>query len=126
MLHKAGRPCVLVVRLKYKGRNYDFAVPLRSNINKSAPRSEYFPLPPRPATRPGNRHGIHYIKMFPINRKKAIYFRTHGNSHATLIKSIIDKNEKQIVRECQEYLNLVSSGNRPMYSTDIDLLLSVI
>ena len=32
ILQKDNRPCVLIVRLKYKGKNQDFAVPLRSNI----------------------------------------------------------------------------------------------
>jgi hypothetical protein len=30
VMHKKGRPYVLVIRLKYKGKNQDFAIPLRS------------------------------------------------------------------------------------------------
>lgn len=52
VLQKSTRPYVLVVRLKYKDACYDFAVPIRSNIPASAPKDQYFALPPRPQTRP--------------------------------------------------------------------------
>lgn len=125
MMQKAGRPCALIIRLKYRGQRYDFAVPLRSNIHASAPKNQYFPLPPRPTTRPGNRHGVHYIKMFPVDRNIANRYRTEGNAFATLVKNILDKNEKQIVSECQHYLNEYEKGNKPLYSTDLDLLIHV-
>ena len=38
VLQKSTRPYVLVIRLKYKDINYDFAVPIRSNIPASAPK----------------------------------------------------------------------------------------
>jgi hypothetical protein len=126
ILQKTGRPCVLVVRLKYKGKNQDFAIPLRSNISASAPRSQYFALPPRPSTRPTNRHGLHYIKMFPVNKQYLIRYRTEGNAFATLIQSVVDKNKKRIVTECQFYLSQYEKGIRPPFSTDIDYLLSQI
>lgn len=68
ILTKSGRPYVLVIRLKYKGAKHDFAVPIRSNIPAAAPKNQYFALPPKPTTRPKNRHGIHYIKMFPVTK----------------------------------------------------------
>ena len=40
-----------------------------------------------------------------------------------LIQTIIDKNSKQIVDECQRYLDLYSQGIKPDYSTDIDYLI---
>ena len=123
MLQKAGRPCVLIVKLRYKGHRYDFAVPLRSNIHPSTPKSEYFPLPPRSTTKAKHRHGIHYVKMFPVKKCIAIRYRTEGNIAALLCKSIIDANERAIIRECQEYLNKYESGCRPDFSTDIDLLI---
>lgn len=58
----------MVVRLRFRGKRRDFAVPLRSNIAPNVPKDQYFALPPRPTTRPGCRHGIHYIKMFPITK----------------------------------------------------------
>lgn len=126
MLQKSTRPCVLVLRLKYKGRRYDFGVPIRSNINASTPKDQYFPLPPRSSTRPKNRHGIHYAKMFPIDRTQTIIFRTKNNPQATLMKQIIDRNEKRIVRECQDYLLRYEAGNIPNYATDIDFLLTLL
>lgn len=126
VLQKSGRPYVVVLRLKYKERNYDFAVPIRSNIPAAAPKEQYFALPPRPTTRPRNRHGLHYIKMFPITKKYQVRYRTDGNEFATLIQQIIDKNAKRIVLECQQYLDDYAAGKHPQFSTDIDFLLSVL
>lgn len=126
MLQKAKRPCVLVLKLKYKGRNYDFAVPLRSNISPSAPKSEYFPLPPRSKTKTRRRHGIHYIKMFPIKKSFVIKFHTENNIYESIIKGIIDQNEKRIVSECQQYLIDYENGIRSPYATNIDELLKMI
>ena len=97
VLTKSKRPYVLVIRLKYKERSYDFAVPIRSNIPAAAPKEQYFALPPRPTTRPKNRHGLHYIKMFPVTKQYLRRYRTEGNQFATLIQTIIDKNTKTIV-----------------------------
>lgn len=104
VLQESTRPYVLVVRLKYKDACYDFAVPIRSNIPASAPKDQYFALPPRPQTRPKNRHGLHYIKIFPVTKQYLVRYRTEGNSFATLIHDIIEKNSKQIVDKCQHYL----------------------
>lgn len=73
---KHNRPCIVVVRLRFRGKRRDFAVPLRSNIAPNVPKDQYFALPPRPTTRPGCRHGIHYIKMFPITKAYQRRFRT--------------------------------------------------
>ena len=126
VLQKSGRSYVMVIRLKYKERNYDFAVPIRSNIPAAAPKDQYFALPPRSKTKPKNRHGLHYIKMFPVKKQYLVRYRTEGNEFATLIQEIIDKNAKQIITDCQGYLDAYSQGRRPNFSTDIDLLLSVL
>lgn len=41
----------------------------RPNISKRVPKDQYFPLPPNASTQPGKRHGVHYIKLFPMDRK---------------------------------------------------------
>lgn len=123
MLQKAHRPCALIVQLIYKGKRMDFAIPLRSNIHPSAPKNQYFPLPTRSTTRDAYRHGVHYIKMFPVNRQKVHKFRIEGNPYYLLIKAILDKNEKQIIKECQDYLKKYEEGFRPRFCTDIDLLI---
>ena len=69
LLNKSGRPCLLMLRLKYKGRKVDFAVPFRSNIPPAEQKSNYFALPPRHTTRPKHRHGLHFSKMFPIRKQ---------------------------------------------------------
>lgn len=122
LLHNAKRPCVVVIKLKYKGRNYDFAVPIRSNIPAAAPKEQYFALPPRSTTRPTNRHGLHYIKMFPIKKQYLLKYHTEGNVATTMYKAIIDKNTTEIVNACQKYLNDYEAGIRPQFSTDIDYL----
>ena len=61
--------------------------------------------------------------MFPVTKQYLIRYRTDGNRFATLIQTIIDKNSKQIVNECQRYLDLYSQGIKPLYSTDMDYLI---
>ena len=61
--------------------------------------------------------------MFPVTKQYLIRYRTDGNRFATLIQTIINKNSKQIVNECQRYLDLYSQGIKPLYSTDIDYLI---
>lgn len=61
-------PFLIILKLKYKGKKYKFALPLRSNIG-NAPKETYFPLPNRKSTRTNRKHGLHYIKMFPIDSK---------------------------------------------------------
>ncbi len=116
----------MIIRLKYKGNNRDFAVPIRSNIPASAPKREYFPLPPRSSTRPKNRHGLHYIKMFPISKKYLERYRIEGNSAATRIQNIIDKNSKTIISSCQEYLNDYENGIISDFATDLDMLIEIL
>ena len=123
---KDRRPTVLVIRLKYRGARYDFAVPLRSNIAPASPKNEYFALPNRSATRPKHHHGLHYIKMFPVAKPFYERYRTEGDISSTLYLAIIDKNEKKIVDECQAYLDRYAAGSRPAFSTDIDKLLEAL
>ncbi len=126
VLKKEGRPCLLVVRLKYKGDVLPFAVPLRSNISAVTPKGQYFALPPRSGTRSGNHHGLHYIKMMPMAKKYIVRYRTENDEFATIIQSVVNQNEKRIITECQKYLDDYSNGYRPLYSTDIDLLLTIL
>lgn len=52
LMLKHNRPCIVVVRLHFRGKRRDFVVPLRSNIAPNVPKDQYFALPPRPTTRP--------------------------------------------------------------------------
>ncbi|MBR2216225.1 MAG: hypothetical protein IJ849_10805 [Selenomonadaceae bacterium] len=69
MLQDDGRPCLLLISMKYKGIKHDFAVPLRSNIPAATPKNQYFPLPNRRTTRDNRHHGLHFAKMFPVAKK---------------------------------------------------------
>ena len=64
--------------------------------------------------------------MFPVTKAYLIRYRTEGNAFATLIQTIINKNTKRIVQASQQYLNDYEAGKRPLYSTDIDYLLSLL
>lgn len=125
MLQKAYRPCALLIKLKYKGQRLDFAVPLRSNIAPSAPKNQYFPLPPRKTTKDHYRHGLHYIKMFPVDRSKVNKFNT-DSIYYKMLKAILDKHEKEIIRQCQDYLNSYEKGFHPKFCTDIDFLMGIL
>ncbi|SFB12308.1 hypothetical protein [Selenomonas ruminantium] len=123
VLEKHNRPCLLVMRLKYAGKKRMFAVPFRSNIVGNAPKSQYFPLPPRPATRTGNRHGLHYAKIIPVTKVFLERYRV-DTSAALLYATIVSKNEKTIINECQAYLEQYEQGERPYYSTSLDKLIA--
>ena len=62
--------------------------------------------------------------MFPVTKPYLVRYRTEGNALASLIQSIIDKNSKRIISECQKYLDNYTAGLHPIYSTDIDYLLT--
>ena len=62
------------------------------------------------------KSGVLFIAYYLVR------YRVEGNCFATLIQNIINKNSRQIVDECQQYLDLYSQGIKPAYSTDIDYL----
>lgn len=117
------RPHVLLVTMKYKGHKYDFAVPFRSNIPPGTPNNQYFSLPPRATTKPGHRHGLHYIKMFPITKQYQEKYWVGNNQSYILYQQIIEKNQKQIIKECQEYLRAYEENGKPNFAVDIDAAL---
>ena len=86
-MFKHGRPCIVVVRLRFRGKRRDFAVPFRSNISPNVPKDQYFALPPRSQTKPRHRHGIHFIKMFPIEKRFQRRFRTEGNPYYETVRA---------------------------------------
>ena len=124
LLHnEADRPCVLLLKLNYKGKKRDFVVPLKSNIKPNTDRKTFFPLPPNPNTRENNFHGIYYIKLFPIQKKYLQRYQYSGNPYLCKVKSIIDKNERNIVNACQRYLDDYSKGKRNHYTPELDLII---
>lgn len=120
------RPCLIIIKLKYKNKDVDFAIPFRSNINGGAKRQEYFPLPPRHTTKQGKKHGLHYIKMFPI--KKEYFLKYYSIKDKDNINDMvkIKKNLSKIVNEAQEYIKNYESGIRYDYCTDIEVIFNTI
>ena len=125
MFNEDGRPSVLIVKLKYKDQYHKFVVPLRSNISPKTPKDQYFSLPPNPKTKLHHSHGIHYIKLFPIDDK---YVQSYLISEPfdILVKKIIDDNETDIIKSCQEYLQHCESGNKHFMTPDIDGIINML
>ncbi|NRT32626.1 hypothetical protein BJV38_004789 [Clostridium beijerinckii] len=119
------RPCLIIVRLKYRGVKCDFAIPFRSNISNGATRKEYFPLPPRKTTKKGKKHGLHYIKMFPIKKEYIYsYYSDNKENENDIVK--VEKNIKSIVSEVQEYITNYENGTRYNFCTNIDVIFNKI
>ena len=62
--------------------------------------------------------------MFPIESKYIQKYRIENNKYMQQVKSIIDKNEKEIVKNCQNYLYEYEQGKGSSMSPDIDGILS--
>lgn len=121
------RPHLIVIRLKYKSKKVDFALPLRSNICKSTPHDEYFPLPPNNKTLKTNHHGIHFIKMFPIAKEyKQKLYNDNNLFFIGTVEPYIKKHFKEIVVHAQNYLNKYERGIKPNFSIDIEKIYNII
>lgn len=117
------RPYVIILKLKYKGEIYDFAIPFRSNIASNVPNDLYYSLPPTSKTMTGNKAGLHLIKMFPVDKKYFEKFHIEKGSSYDLNAQIIRKKVKEIVQKCQDYLNRVEAGEFIRYRVDIDKII---
>ena len=121
------RPYVVIIKLNFKGSKQDFAVPFRSNISGSNDNANYFALPPRKETRKFHRHGLHFIKMLPIEKE---YFEKYNyptnNASASRTIAYIQKNFKRLVQEAQSYIDSFSRGHRPPLCVDIDKIYDAI
>ena len=117
------RPYLLILRLIYKGKNQDFAIPFRSNIPSYTPKELHYPLPPRPSTRSGNIHGLHYIKMFPIKKSLLEKFNIENSSYYNKILNIININRNTIISQAQSYIKNYEDGFRTNFCTSIDEIL---
>lgn len=126
LYNERGRPCVLLVKLRYKNDLRDFVVPLRSNISSTTPSIQYFPLPPNPSTKRYRRHGLHYIKIFPVDRKYLDVYQVSGDNYYINILRILNMFEKNIVNACQDYLNDCEKGNKHLMTPDIDGILNML
>lgn len=126
LFNERGRPCVLLLKLHYKNNRYDFVAPLRSNISPKTPRKHYFSLPPNPNTKPYHKHGVHYTKLFPIDKKYIESYNVNGDAYYKNILCILSKNESTIVKSCQDYLKSFEGGNKCYVTPDIDGILTLL
>lgn len=124
--NKDGRPCVLIVKLKYKNQIRPFIVPLRSNLSPTTPNWQYLGLPPNSATKPNHKHAIHYIKLFPIKKEFIDSYERDKEPYYTMLLKIIDKNEKKIIDACQNYLEKYEMGEKHCMTPDIDGIINKI
>lgn len=121
------RPCLIIVKLNYKGKKHSFALPFRSNIqvNKDT-EGTYFPLPRRSTTKNNHAHGLHYIKMFPIDLKYCNKYFTPESPYNNQLMDFVEKNIDKIIKGSKEYLSKYEGGKREKFCTDIDRLLEAI
>ena len=98
-------------------------MPLRSNIPASAPTWQYFSLPHNNNTKPGNKHGIHYIKLFPISKKYINKYNIDNNEFLQMISEKINNNQKEIIDECEKYLVDCELGKKHSMTPNIDGIL---
>ncbi|MBO5353892.1 MAG: hypothetical protein J6J44_14390 [Lachnospiraceae bacterium] len=126
LVSEAGRPCVLVVSLVYCGKKRKFVVPMKSNIKSSEDKKNYFALPPNSRTQRGCRHGVFYIKLFPISERYINPYYYSNNTYLCKIKKKIDENEKIIVNACQNYLERYANGKGMNYTPDIDKIIEIL
>lgn len=63
--------------------------------------------------------------MFPVDKTKVDKFHM-DDMYYKMIHAILNRDERQIVKECQEYLRKYESGIRPAYSTNLDLLIQIL
>lgn len=73
------RPYLIVLKLVYKGKKLDFAIPFRSNIQPETDEWQFYSLPPNNTTRDKHHHGLHFTKMFPIKKLYKEKFYTSKN-----------------------------------------------
>ena len=124
LFNESGRPCVLLIHMKYKNKLHQFIVPFRSNISDKTPNNQYFHLPPNKNTKKNHSHGLHYIKIFPITDKYIDKYRIEGDSYWKMIQSIVDENEVEIINACKDYLQECEKGNKHYMTPNIDGILS--
>ena len=114
------RPYVIVIKLNYRGKKQDFAIPLRSKIKSHCSKEQYFSLPPNHTTGKGEIHGLHYIKMFPIDKQYLLKYHVDKDKFSVLIQNIILKKWNIIIKEAQKYLDKYVNGDIPTFASDID------
>lgn len=130
MVHKDNgndRPFLLILSLNYRGNKQSFAIPFRSNIqSNSGTRGTYFPLPTRHSTKIHHAHGLHYIKMFPIEMEYCNKYVIPNKPYDQMLVTFVKKNLKKIIKGAQAYLTDYENGTRHAYGTDIDQLLTAL
>ena len=121
------RPCLIILKLSYKGKKHSFALPFRSNIqvNKNT-EGTYFPLPKRSTTKDNHAHGLHYIKMFPIDLKYCNKYVPPETKYDDKLIEFIEKNINKIIEGSKKYLSKYENDERENFCTDIDRLLEAI
>jgi len=113
------RPYVAVVKLRYQDKRLYFAIPLRSNMQKSVPKNYYISLPPRSTTRQGRKHALQIQKMFPVSRKFFEQYKMDSLYDVKLASSIA-KREDEIIDKAVKYIELYSKTNEMPFTPDWD------
>ena len=121
------RPYLIILKLKYRGKKIDFAIPFRSNIPPNAKEWEFYSLPPNSTTKETYYHGLHFIKMFPIKKEYKEKFHTSKNEFfQKVIEAKIKKDLKLIVGKAQNYLIKYEEKIINEHSVNIDKIIEIL
>lgn len=123
LLESGRRPHCIILNLKFRDNNYNFAIPFRSNINSNVPKHTYFSLPTRYSTKSHRIHGLHFIKMFPVHN----FFLDKISISTDFMNQIryIEKHKNEVQELAQNYLFNYENGNREMFCLDLDGILNI-
>ena len=126
LMLKRDRPCIVVVRLRFRGKRRDFAVPLRSNIAPNVPKDQYFALPPRPTTRPRlpPRHPLH--QDVPHNQGLPAPLQDRGLG---LLRDAPAHHRRQHQAHCLRVPGIprpLRAQGRPRFAVDIDRIVGLL
>lgn len=120
------RPYLIILKLKYRNKILDFAIPFRSNIQPETAEWQFYSLPPNNTTREKHHHGLHFTKMFPIKKEYKEKFHTSKNIFfQKIIEAKIKKDLKEIVKKAQNYLDRYEEEEIE-FSIDIDEIIKIL
>lgn len=120
------RACLLIVKLKFKNENYDFAIPWRSNVpNNKKIKNLVFSLPNTSKTKPGYKACLDFRKMTPLPRrfKSNDLYKKYKLYISNDVKTacFIQHNFSKIVKQAQNVLDYREKGQlHASYLVDID------
>lgn len=117
------RACMLTVKLKFKGDNYKFAIPWRSNVSSDPLLDKViYLLPNTSKTKKEKRACLDFRKMTPITSKCNKLIRNYRLFRVNDLQTaeFIEKNINEIVVSAKRYLHNREKGKKLPNSVNIE------